>query len=325
MMAKQQRNDEPHVRRKPCVLRMTGDLTMKLSSQLLILVLITLLAGCNSTGGDEEKAGLPLGEHEHKLLLNPEKFEDLEQGFEGCWEIVKATAEANGLQVIEYDEDYDRSRYYASFYDTDDLQLSRKGFLIRKRTKVKDGRRDDTFKLTLKFKSTDLAAAAAADVLLADGHNSKQGDIEVEADIVNGPGPDSEPSTFYTVKNSIKLDKDPGGTLADYAAVFPVLGTLGIDPATELVPVNGIEVDVYVVTPGRLDFGNDLSGEVDISVWIIDGQAIPEFSYDHSLDHWESVPSSSVDLCESFIGLLQSAAPEWCVDGRLKSTFVYEK
>lgn len=328
MMTKQQQqqqNNEPNVPGLPCVLRMTGDLTMKFSSQLLILVTALLMTGCNSTGDNEMKAGLPLGEHEHKLLLNPEKFADLEQGFESCWEIVKTTAEANAVQVKEYDEDFERSHYYAAFYDTDDLQLSRKGFLIRKRTKVKDGRPDDTFKLTLKFKSTDHAEAAAADVHLAEEYDSKQDNPEVEADIVNGPGPDSEPSTFYTVKNSIKLEQDPGGTVADYASVFPVLGTLGIDPATKLVPVNGIEVDVHVVTPGRLDFGNDLSGEVDISVWIIDGKAIPEFSFDHSLDHWESVPSSSVDACESFVGLLQKAAPEWCVDGKLKSTFVYEK
>ena len=147
---------------------------MKVSSQLLILVTAILVTGCNSTSDEEVKAGLPLSEHEHKLLLNPEKFADLEQGFESFWEIVKTTAEANAVQVKEYDEDFERSRYYAAFYDTEDLQLSRKGFLIRKRTKVKDGRLDDTFKLTLKFKSTDHAEAAAADVHLAEKYDSKQ-------------------------------------------------------------------------------------------------------------------------------------------------------
>lgn len=298
---------------------------MKFSSQLLILVSALLMTGCNSTGDEKVKAGLPLSEHEHKLLLNPEKFADLDEGFDGLWEIVKSTAEANGVQVQEYVEDYERSRYYAAFYDTEDLQLSRKGYLIRKRTKVKDGHRDDKYKLTLKFKTTDHAEAAAADVHLSEEYDSKQEPLEVEADVVNGSGPDSEPSTYYTVKKSITLNKDPGGTLADYAAVYPVLGTLDIDPATKLVPVNGIEVDVYVVTPGKLDFGNDVSGEVDISVWMIDDEAIAEFSFDHSLDHWESVPSSSVEACESFVNLLQKAAPEWCVDGKLKSTFVYKK
>jgi len=61
------------------------------------------------------------------------------------------------------------------------------------------------------------------------------------------------------------------------------------------------------------------------SAWLIDGQTIPEFSFDHSLDHWESVPAASVDPCESFVGLLQRAAPDWCVDGKLKSTFVFGK
>lgn len=306
---------------------MTGDLTMKLLSQVLILVTALLMTGCNSTGDEKVKAGLPLREHEHKLLLNPEKFADLEQGFERCWGIVKTTAEANAVQVEEYGEDSERSHYYAAFYDTEDLQLSSKGFLIRKRTKVKDGVPSDSFKLTLKFKSADhaAAAAAAADVLLAEEYDPKQEIAEVEADIVNGPSPDSTPSSFYTVKNSIKLKQDPGSTVADYASVFPVLGTLGVDLEAKLVPVNGIEVDVHVFTPGRLDFGNDISGEVDISVWMIDGKAIAEFSFDHSLDNWESVPSSSVDPCESFISLIQKAAPEWCVDGKLKATFVYEK
>jgi hypothetical protein len=310
---------------KPSVPRMTGDLKMKFSSRLLMLVLFTLLAGCGSAGDDEVKAELSLSEHEHKLLLNPAKFADLDQGFESWWEIVKTTAEAHGVQVEEYVEDYERSRYFAAFYDTEDLQLSKKGFLIRKRTKVKDGRRDDTVKLTLKFKSTDQAEAAAADVRLAAAHDPEREQPEVEADVVNGPGPDSEPSTFYTVKKSLKTDQDPTGTLAEYAAVYPVLATLGVDPAANIVPVNGIEVDVHVVTPGRLDFGNGLTGEVDISVWLIDDQVIGEFSFDHSMEDMDGAPSSSVDRCESFVAHLQKAAPEWCVDGRLKATFVYEK
>lgn len=293
--------------------------------KLLFLVLVTLLAGCNSTGGNEENGGLPLNSHEHKLLLNPDKFGDLGQGFEAYWDIVVATAEAHELQVIEFDKKHDQKHNQVAFYDTDDLQLSSKGFLIRKRSKVKDGSRDEALTLTLKFKSTTYAAAAAADLVLAEGYKPKQDEIEVEADIINGPNPDSEPSTFYSVQNSTVLDMDPGSTLADYVEIFPVLGTLGLALTTELVPVNGVEIDEYIVKPGRIDFGNDLFGRVDMSVWIFNGKMIPEFSFDHPLDGWESVPPSSVDQCELFVGLLQSAAPEWCVDGKLKAAFVFEK
>ena len=140
---------------------MIGVLKMTKFAKLMALMLIPLLVGCAPKGDDEVKAELPMSEHEHKLLLNPEQFENLEQGFQGCWELVKTTAEENGVQVVEYDEDYERSHYFAEFLDTEDLQLSKKGFLIRKRTKVKDGQRNDTFKLPLKFKTTDHAAAAA--------------------------------------------------------------------------------------------------------------------------------------------------------------------
>lgn len=128
----------------------------------------------------------------------------------------------------ESEDPFARKNRYVAFYDTHDLQLRQRGYVIRKRTKIVDGERDDEFTLTLKFKSLDHAVAVAADVGLAEGYVPKDAEIEVEADIIDAVDPDGEMVVGYSVANSTKMDRDVGGALGDYADVFPVLGALGV-------------------------------------------------------------------------------------------------
>jgi len=289
------------------------------------VILVLFVTGCNDTAENEAAAPMPLNSHEHKLLLNKDRFEDMESAFSDYWLIVKTVAEEQGLKIREFENGFEWKHNQVAFYDTEDLELNKKGFLIRKRAKYKKGQLDSAFTLTLKFKADDYESASMVDLALAEGYKPKSDEIEVEVDIVAGAHPDSEPSEFYSVQNSVVLDVDTGNTLADYAKIFPVLGTLGLDLSLVLKPVNGIEAEEFIVKTGYIDFGNDLLGRVDMSAWIIDGKIIPEFSYDHPLDNWDDIPSESVNECEAFLAALQEKAPDWYVDGRLKAAFVFER
>jgi len=289
------------------------------------VILVLFVTGCNDTTENEAATPMPLNSHEHKLLLNRSKFEDMESAFRDYWEIVKTVADEQGLQIIEFDGKFDLKHKKVVFYDTVKLHLSSNGILIRKRTKYKNGELDSSYTLTVKYKSDNYESSAGVDLNTGAGYYPTQDVIEVEVDIVNGALPESAPSMVYSVQNSVVLDAEPGITLADYAKIFPVLKTLGLDLSQALVPVNGIEAEEYIVKPGKIDFGNGLFGRADMSVWIINGNIIPEFSFDHPLDNWTVIPSESVDECEAFIAALQRKAPDWYVDGRLKAAFVFER
>ena len=293
--------------------------------RVLIVILVPFMMSCNDSGSDEAVKRMPLNSHEHKLLLNKDKFEDMDSAFRDYWDIVKTVAEEQGLKINEFDGGFERKHNQVAFYDTDNLDLNKNGFLIRKRIKYKKGQLDSAFILTIKFKANDYESASMADLALGEGYKPKSDVIEVEADIVAGAHPDSEPSVFYSVQNSVVLDVDPGSTLADYVKIFPVLKTLGLDLSLVLKPVNDIKAEEFIVKTGFIDYGNDLFGRVDMSAWIINGNIIPEFSYDHPLDNWDDIPSESVDECEAFIAALQQKAPDWYVDGKLKAAFVFAK
>ncbi len=293
----------------------------KFSLQMLFILFI----GCSVSDKEESVNKLPLNSHEHKLLLNSDKFENMENAFSEYWQIAKKIAIEQELKVVEYENNLKQKHRIVHYYDTQNFDLRKKGFLIRKRTKLIGNHLDSTFTITFKFVDKEYNKVAITDLTLGKGFVPKDSVLVVEADIVNGKKEDSKPTIFYSAQNSIVLNEEPGETLADYAKIFPILLTLEIDLSENLIPVNGIEAKEYGIKPGLLDFGNNLFGEVGISVREINGLKIPEFSFDHSTEGWKEIPDKNKKDCEEFINHLQANAPDWYVDGKLKTAFVFEQ
>jgi hypothetical protein len=291
----------------------------------ILFILIVFLISCNTVDKKETENRLPLNSHEHKLLLNANKFENTENAFSEYWQIVKKIAIEQDLKVVEFENNLKQKHRVVHYYDTQYFDLRKKGFLIRKRTKLIGTHLDSTFTITFKFVDEEYDRAAITDLTLGEGYIPKDSVLVVEADFVNGKSEDSKPTIFYSAQNSIVLNEEPGETLADYAKIFPILVTLEIDLSEKLIPVNGIEAKEYGIKPGLVDFGNNLLGEVGISVREINGLKIPEFSFDHSMEGWKEIPEKNKKECEGFINHLQANAPDWFVEGKLKTAFVFEQ
>ncbi|MEN8192485.1 MAG: hypothetical protein ABFS12_06680 [Bacteroidota bacterium] len=291
--------------------------------KLLVFVNILLLFSCNSNKESKSTDTALVKAHEHKLLLNNSKFENIDKAFSEFWEVVKAVADQQGIKVKESDDKFEQTHRQVEFYDTEDLGLNMKGYLIRKRTDYKGDELGSKFKLTIKFKDEDYSTVANVTLPLGEEYSSKEKELEVEADMINGETSESEPRISYAVSSSVKLKEISGNTVADYSKVFSSLKSLNIDQSKELVKVNGREAESFKVSPGVLDFGSGIEAECDITVWIIDGKIIPEFSFDHSLDDWKNKSENNVEKCESFINQLQKEAPEWFVNGKSKSSFIF--
>jgi len=293
--------------------------------KILLFILSLVLISCTSSEKGKSSDGLPLNSHEHKLMLNSGKFEDMDKAFHEYWAIVKKAADEQGYKIDRHPNNFKQKHNLVQFFDTKDLDLNKKGFLIKKKYKYEEDKLASKFTLKLKFKSEKYETIAHADLSTSKNYIPKKAEIEVELDIVNADKPEGTPAIYYSAQNSVVLSTETGNTLADYRKIFPVLNTLGLDSSLEITAVNDVKAEEYNVVLGLIDFGNGLLGEMDMSAWIIDGKIIPEFSFDHPLDNWDKIPAESKNACEQFVSVLQKKAPEWCADGNLKSSFVFNR
>ena len=79
---------------------------LKIGNYVLVILMI-LLVSCNTSEKNKPVKQLPLNSHEHKLLLNADKFENIEQSFSDYWDIVKSVAKEQKLEVIEFENKFD--------------------------------------------------------------------------------------------------------------------------------------------------------------------------------------------------------------------------
>ncbi len=291
-------------------------------NKTIVLILVGfILSGCSSN--EVQK----LNSSEYKLLLNKKYFNDYEIGFKTYWDIVKAVAENNNIPVIENETPYKLKHKEISFFDTENLDLRKAGFLIRQKVKFKDGQKNPGFEYGVKYRQSNPIDALSADLTLSEGYTPKYDEIELESDVVYYSLLNGERDIRYSVSNSIKLDVVPGNTLGDFIKIYPILGTIGLSPSTPLQLVGGVSADEWMITPGKLDFGDGLFGRIDMTIWNVQTEngelRIPEFSFDHSFLDDRDFEEAAMKRCESFINKLHDFKPDWTSPGALKAAFLF--
>jgi len=302
---------------------------------LSLVWLVIALAACNSNPKPAVKqdtsADAPayfLTSSEYKLLLNPVEFTDYEAGFKAYWKIINEVAQQAEIPVIPTEDPLKLKHKEVSFFDTPNLDLRKNGYLLRQKVKYKAGHKKPGFEYGVKFRRTDPVATLGVDLSLAEGYTPKYGEIELESDIVYYSKANGSTQTTYSISNSIKLDEQPEMRFGTFAKIYPVLSTLQIPAATELIKVAGISADEWMVSPGALDFGDSLLGRMDMTVWALDtasGQVlIPEFSFDHPFYPDRQYAREALEKCKTFINKLQAAQPDWVVPGTLKAAALFD-
>ena len=245
---------------------------------------------------------------------------------------LKRESKKNGLDleiaVIEKAQPFKLKHKEISFFDTENRDLRKAGFLIRQKVKYENGNKKPGFEYGVKYRRTDPANALAVDLILHDGYTPKDETIELESDVVYFSRNNGSAETTYSVSNSTLLDEAPEMRLGSFADIYPALGKLGIPETAPLTKVAGVSADEWMVVPGKLDFGDGLFGRVDMTVWIIptrDGELrIPEFSFDHPFVDGKQYNKDAMSRCTQFIVKLQEFEPSWAVPGALKAAYLFE-
>tara|TARA_B100000686_G_scaffold333203_1_gene398878 strand:- start:165 stop:1082 length:918 start_codon:yes stop_codon:yes gene_type:complete len=293
-----------------------------INKTILLCFFSFLVCNC-STDRDAQ-----LNSSEYKLLLSADKFENPLIGFKNYWEIIKKVAKNHNISVVEKTNPFTLKHKEVSFFDTEKRELRKAGFLIRQKVKYENGNKKPGFEYGVKYRQTDPENALSADLILNNGYTPKNETIELESDIVYFSRNGGTNETTYSISNSVILDKAPEMRLGSFANIYPVLGKLGIPETAPLTKVSGFSADEWMITPGKLDFGDGLFGRVDITVWIIptqDGELrIPEFSFDHPFLDGKQYDKDAMRRCTEFIIKLQQFEPDWVIAGALKAAFLFE-
>ena len=278
----------------------------------------------------EEKASQNyfLNSSEYKLLLNAENFTDLEKGFQTYWDIVQAVAAEEGVPVLAKEDPLKLSHKQVSFWDTEGHDLRKNSFLLRRKSKYKDGEIIPGFEFGLKFRQPDPETTLTKDLTMTEGYVPKFDRIELESDIVYYSVLNGAEDVTYAVSNSVQLDSMPSDTYGGFVEIYPVLATLGIANDAELSMIAGAAIEEWMVKPGKLEFGDGLYGRMDMSVWIIETEEgelrIAEFSFDHDFLKDRQYDAEAMQKCTEFIVKLNEKAPEWSEPGRLKAAYLFD-
>jgi hypothetical protein len=269
--------------------------------------------------GTSEAAGMGVASREMRLSLNPGFFHDREAGYQQYWTIVKTVATESSVGDENEKNAFEESVRQIKYYDTNNKDLAKQNYILRERTKIKNGVLDSKTELTLKYRIAD--GEPAAGNILETGSKYKS-EIKCEEDYSGfADGVVGKFSSKVSVSNTVKkLPCVERTVLGDYAEIYPALGELRLDLSEPVYFVNEVSVKEYKVTPGTLDFcGTKV--EVDICVWIdetTDKLITAEISWKHDAE----VSAAAREKMDSFFIALQAKAPEWLVAGGTKTQLV---
>lgn len=296
---------------------------------LVSILIVMVMIGCCKVKQNNDLQNVDnLTSSEYKLLLNPVKFIDYNQGFENYWKIIQETAAEQNIPIIKTENPLKQGLRHIGFFDTKNMDLQKNGYVLRRRISFKNGEQKPGIEFTLKFRNSDSQITNGADVKVGEGYTPKDEQIELESDIIYYSIANNKAETTFSIQNSIVLDDYPQMTIGELSKIYPVLATLDIPLNDELRLVANNEPVEYKVKLGKLDFGNDLYGKMSIAVWIAElGEElvrIPEFSFDHPYPKDNEYNSEAMELCTTFIKKLKVMNPDWTAPGKSKSSYLFD-
>lgn len=211
---------------------------------------------------------------EMKFLIDPAKVgPDPETGLVTIWNTVKAFAKKEGIALKEKDTNADDFTYATKvYYDTPKEDLTRLGYVVRITTKYFTGK-PASAALTVKFIDRDNPEQVLTSM-------PEEEDAAIEENV--GPAPGYMLDTYLEKSTKVDVDlSDLPVTLSDFAALVPHLGTLGLNPETQLSGTGAYSIRMkpgVVILPG-MPFPAGISMEAWLPVESGEAAFVYDFSF----------------------------------------------
>ncbi len=260
---------------------------------------------------------------EYKILLKPEKFTEASH-FEDYWKTIHHIGKKLGVVVTTNDNAFQRLVREVLFYDTEQFDLYRNSFILRKRTFYKDGWPETNHELTIKYRSHDMASAAAVNI-----HPRLEGLSKIKFKEELLPLKDSLGGIRSLFSHNCDLTSPAivlNQGLEDIAKVFPALEKIDVHPKTKIDLVNNVAVEEVQVDTGSFDFGHGLASKATIAIWrnrASENSLVGEFAFQAKFLRYEEIHHKAKALSEEFFRAVQIHAPDWVQLGTTKTAMVY--
>ena len=266
---------------------------------------------------------LPVTSREYKLILNVDRFTQLDKGREAFWDILEflVVHKFDGEIIKKQDKSEKRRTWYL---DTPSYGLRKRGYVLRVRQEEDE---DNEYKVTLKYRASDRYVSASRD-LSTTLNDAKS---KFEEDIL-------PPFTSkFSHSTSAKVNKLPD--LSDVGAVsklFPKVEVPELEKNIPIVKVNDFTANEVVYKLGQFRFSPNSKIKAAMSFWYLLGTEkewplIGEFSFDYDLnkdDHssgdLEMFPVADVNGCNQLFGSLQKQDYWINLKGTTKTAYAYE-
>lgn len=264
-----------------------------------------------------------VGYREFKLLLHPKRLAEADAIGTYTKHLEKVARRLGiAFERLHHPEPQFRE---VVFYDTPRLRFYEEGFILRKRTFLKHGRKRPNFELTIRFRHRDAATVAAIDMRpLLPCLNTLKFKQQILPEAA-GPG-----GLRLLYATGCELDS-PNVILTQrtriISQIFPALQLArSANPEAELAIVNGRIVEERLVHLGELRFGEKVACTASISVWRdreSGADMIGEFGYQLKIDGLRSLRQKPRELSDALFRQIQTEAPEWLALGTTKTALVY--
>jgi hypothetical protein len=268
---------------------------------------------------------LPLSSREYKLMLKTDRFKERSAGATVFLELIRSLVEKEDGKLTA-DDPPKEERRFTSFLDTDDLDLYKRGFVLR----LREERGPKTgFAVDLKYRSPDRFLSAEQDMTALElDLTAREIEQKFEEDIL--------PPFARKFSHSAKIETDDGPRLdvmSKAVGHFPGLKKLELNENAALVTVKRFIATEVEVKLCKFKFGNEKSVEAGFNLWYSnDSEAellLAEFSFrykatgEHLADKLENFPEKTVNGAGKIFSALQNEDTWFDPEGTTKTAFVF--
>jgi len=262
---------------------------------------------------------------EFKVLLKAADFdESIESEVRDYWKLARRVAGELLINVRRAEREREPHYRDIVFLDTPDFDLYRGGYMLRVRRPYLGAKPAKVYELTLKVRGSDIARAANVDMTPAKGH---AGRVKFKEELLLVSSELGGMRSVFSHTCQLPDQSAPiGKRLSDFAAIFPILRTLGPKLSTPIAPAAPAPVQEVLYDLGVFGFRGAKTAKVNMAVWRdphTEKILIGEFAYETHFKHYGRLNPVPKLRSERLYRLLQRETGAWVDLGTTKTALYY--
>ena len=262
---------------------------------------------------------------ECKLILKPDRF-TAARVFLEYGELVAQTAKKFAIDFINKGIVLKPRIREVLFLDTADFRLYNHAFILRRRTRYKDGFLAGDPEVVFKFRHPDMQKAADLDVRPNIAGNYR---IKFKAEVLPLKDQVGGYRMLFSHNAQFPMSQAPEGdrtSMTRLVRMFPALETLKTLETDRVELVNQTIIEEVLQDLGVLDFGKGTTAETNIAIWRERGTHRPmcgEFAFEIKFQRRDELHETAMARTRQFFIALQQSGRDWLSLGTTTTGLVY--